>query len=578
MNVVTLGRSLGLLKQLTDSTAATSAIVQTQPQKPWFEGRASECEYTSPESVGISSDMLYSYITEIYNNKNINVQSIVISRKGRTVVKLGFDGWDADIWKCAFSQSKSITSLAVGMLMGDGLLTPNTTLADIFGKRVPALSKGRFKDMTVLHLLTMSTGALFNEFQCVATDNWIKGFFTSGFSFEPGAEFNYNSLNSYMLSAIVTSLTGKTMSEFLDERLFKPLGITDYFWEKCPKGIDRGGWGLFIKPCDLTKIGQLLLQNGEWEGKRILSEKYVNAATTKRIEVPDSIGEYDYGFQIWTPRNCNGFLFNGMLGQNMFCYRDSGIIVTVNSGNTDMFQNNDLFPITDKYFNTPFADSLPRNKKAEKRLKELTDTLSRYRPSRSRYLYERVFRKSILKKNCQAVRGEYTVTSREAVSVGFMPVLMQTLQNNYTKGTLGYSFGDDEKGFYLIYKEEDGEYKLYVGFDKTEYTDIEIMGEKCRLGVSGEFKYNEDDLLVLKLRADFIEFPYTRYIKFIFTDSGVEAQYRETPGKEVLSGFDMSDVTKKIPSVLSSVTEAGAQQVIAKLGIAFERTLCAEKK
>ena len=572
MNVVTLGKALGFIKQLTDTSAPTVAPVDTPPQKPEFIPGGDDCVYAVPETEGVPSELLCDYIEEIYNNKNINVQGLIVSRHGKTLLKTGFDAWESDVWKCAFSQSKSVTSIAVGMLMEDRLVTPNTTVADIFGKKVPALYKSKFKDMTLLHLLNMSSGAVFNELTCITTDNWVKGFFTTGSSFAPGEKFNYNSLNTYMLSAAVTVLTGKSMAEFLDERLFKPLSITNYFWEKCPKGANRGGWGLFIKPSDLVKIGQLLLQNGEWEGKRILSEKYVKAATEKRIDVPEGAGDYDYGLQIWTARDYNGFLFNGMLGQNMFCFRDSGIVVAVNSGNTDIFQKNDIFPVTHKYFNREFEDSLPRNKKGEKKLKKLTDTLSHYRPRRNKHLWERIFRKRNIARHTEEIKGDYAVTSKDAVSLGFMPVLMQVVQNNYTKGTLGYTFGSDERGLYLIYKENGCECKLHIGFDAPEKDNIELMGEKLLVATTGEFRYNEDDELVLKLRTDFLEYPFTRRIKFIFREKGLEAVYRETPGRELLDGVSTDGVTKKMPQMLSSLVQAEGEQILTKLGNAFERS------
>ncbi len=577
MNVVTLGKALGFVKQLTDISAATEAPVNTPPQKPAFEPCGDDSVYAAPESEGISSDMLCDYIKEIYNNKTINIQSLIISRHGKTLLNIGFDAWENNIWKCTFSQSKSVTSIAVGMLMEDGVITPATTVADIFGKKIPALYKSKFKEMTLLHLLSMSSGAIFNELMCITTDNWIKGFFTTGSSFAPGEKFNYNSLNTYMLSAAVSVLTGKSMADFLDERLFKPLGITEYFWEKCPKGANRGGWGLFIKTSDLVKIGQMLLQNGEWEGKHILSEKYIRAATEKRIDVPKGAGDYDYGLQIWTARDYDGFLFNGMLGQNMFCFRESGIIVAVNSGNTDIFQRNDIFPITHKYFNRKFEDSLPRDRKGERRLKKLTDTLSHYRPRRNKHLYERIFRKRNIARHIEEISGDYTVTSGDAVSLGFLPVLMQVILNNYTKGTVGYSFGRDERGFYLLYKENGCECKLHIGFDAPEKDNIEIMGEKLFCATVGEFRYNEDDDLVLKLRTDILEYPFTRHIKFIFREDSLETVYRETPGRELLDGASTDGVTKKMPAVLSSIVQSEGEQIITKLGNAFERTAYGRK-
>ena len=577
MNVVSLGKAFNLIKQLTDTSAPTVAPVDTPPQKPAFAGTEGVYESALPESEGIPSAMLCEYINEVYCNKNINIHNLVIARHGRVLVNIGFDAWDTSVWRCVFSQSKSITSIAVGMLLEDGLITLNTTLAQIFGKRVPALYKSKAKELTVFHLLTMSSGADFNELQCITTDNWLKGYFTSGFNFEPGEKFNYNSLNTYVLSAAVSVLTGKSMVSYLEERLFDPLGITDYFWEKCPKGADRGGWGLYIKPLDMMKIGQMMMDGGVWQGKRILSEKYVRAATTKRIDVPAGAGDYDYGFQIWTARDYNGFLFNGMFGQNMFCFNDSGIIVCVNSGNTDIFQRNDIFAVTHKYFNRPFPDTLPRKRRESARLARLSAELGEYRPRRNKHLYERLFRRRIISRHCNEVSGVYNVTSKDAVSVGLAPVLMQVVLNNYTKGTVGYGFGSDERGFYLDYREATGENRIHIGFDKPAIEDVTLMGESLKIASVGEFRYNEDDELVLKLRVDFLEYPFTRNIKFIFKEDRLEAVYRETPGREMLDGINTDGIAEKLPAMFSSLTQAGAEQIITRLGNAFERNVYAIK-
>ncbi len=564
--------------QLADPSEATEPIVFTPPDKPEFKPSADDGSYDIPESEGVPSRLLAEYITEVYNNKTINVQSITVARHGKTLLKTGFDTWDADLWKCSFSQCKSITSLAIGMLIEDGLLTLSDNLADIFGKRIPVLHKAKAKEITVSHLLTMSTGAMFNEAQCMTTDNWIKGFFTSGWYFDAGEKFNYNSLNTYILSAIVTVLTGKTMSDYLDRRLFGPLGITNYYWEKCPKGANKGGWGLFILPSDMVKIGQLLLEGGVWQGKRLISEEYIRSATTKRISVPEGVGDYDYGFQIWTARDYDGFLFNGMLGQNLFCFRESGIVIAVNSGNTDTFQQNDIFPITHKYFNRKFEDTLPRDLLGELRLKRTVKQLSAFHPRRNRHLYERIFRKKNIAKWSREICGEYTVTSKDAVSVGLMPVLMQVVQNNYTKGTVGYKFEVENATLIMTYTERGCEIRLPIGFDDRIVEYIELMGEKCCVATTGEFRYNEDDLLVLKVKIDFLEYPYSRMLKFIFTEDKMEIRYRETPGRELLSGLvNIGDMTQNLPAVFSSITQAGAEQVVTKLGNAFERTVYARK-
>jgi len=108
------------------------------------------------------------------------------------------------------------------------------------------------------------------------------------------------------------------MDEYLKPRLFEPLGITDYLWEKCPRGITKGGWGLFMHTEDMAKLGQLYLNKGKWNGKQIIPESWAEASVMKKV---DSIeGTYGYGYQLWMEERPGSFEYNGMLGQNVLIY------------------------------------------------------------------------------------------------------------------------------------------------------------------------------------------------------------------------------------------------------------------
>ena len=112
--------------------------------------------------------------------------------------------------------------------------------------------------------LIMTSLVQFNERGAVSCNDWVRGFLDSPVNGTAGSKFEYNSMNTYMLSAIVTEITGESLMDYLRPRLFEPLGITRIFWESCPKGITKGGWGLFLCPEDAAKIGQLCLQKGMW--------------------------------------------------------------------------------------------------------------------------------------------------------------------------------------------------------------------------------------------------------------------------------------------------------------------------
>jgi CubicO group peptidase (beta-lactamase class C family) len=193
--------------------------------------------------------------------------------------------------------------------------------------------------MQVKHLLTLSTGqeqdlesvvepAVFDpslfgsKATSVVNDNWIKQFLTIPVKNAPGSQFFYSSGAVYMLSAIVQKTTGQTMLEYLQSRLFEPLGIEGADWETDLQGINTGGWGLSLKTEDLARFGLLYLQNGVWNGRRILPEQWVQAATSRQIRTvtyeakPEDDGQNWCGYLFWHNRP-GGFRMEGAFGQ--FC-------------------------------------------------------------------------------------------------------------------------------------------------------------------------------------------------------------------------------------------------------------------
>lgn len=576
MNIAALGKSIGLAKQLIDPTVVTRPITETKPQKPFFDISVNKEPLFSCEECGISSDIMINYLRELCTNGDINLQNLLIYRNGRLILELGVKCWRTDVPKNTFSQCKSITGLAIGILIDEGVLTLDTPMTEIFGKSITPIMRFKFKDVTVRHLLTMSSGVLFNEVECMTTDNWLKGCFNSGKFAESGKKFAYNSLNSYILSAAVKELTGQSLSAYLDEKLFGELEITNYFWEKCPNGTEKGGWGLYILPCDMAKLGQLVLDNGRYNGKQLISEEYIKEATKTQINVAPGMGNYDYGYYIWTGRGCNCFLFNGMLGQNMLGYRDNGILVVSNAGNGDAFQQNAFFEITDRYFAKTFPESLPANKRARKRLDKAVKELSTFKHRRNHHLYERIFRKRTIARYSQQICGSYRVVSKEGSSSGIMPLMMQVVQNNYTKGMQYYRFEYTDKALYLICTEKDCETRLKIGFDAPSTERLEIMGEKCLVATTAEFRHNEDDLTVLKLRIDFLEFPYTKTMKFIFDGDMVKIRQGELPGRSLVDKFDITET--KLPDWVTNMAAAGVENIQSKLAAAFEVTVRAKKE
>jgi hypothetical protein len=191
--------------------------------------------------------------------------------------------------------------------------------------------------MRVRDLLIMSTGH-HKEAPFGANENWVRSFLAEPVEHKPGTYFLYNTPASNTLSSIVQKATGVTEEEYLRSRLFEPLGIRDYVWDKTPQGATIGGFGLNVKTEDIAKFGQLYLQKGEWNGKRLLPEAWVEAATSRQASNgsnPESDWDQGYGYQFWRCRH-DLYRGDGAFGQYCIVMPKYDAVVVITSGVKNM--------------------------------------------------------------------------------------------------------------------------------------------------------------------------------------------------------------------------------------------------
>ncbi|MEJ7677939.1 MAG: serine hydrolase [Segetibacter sp.] len=194
-------------------------------------------------------------------------------------------------------------------------------------------------------LLTMSVGQEPDPTGVVAQDtNWVKRFLRVPIKYQPGSQFLYNSTATYMLSAIVSKVTGQKVIDYLQPRLFEPLGIAKPDWEESPQHINTGGWGLRLKTEDIAKFAELFLQKGKWNGKQILPQGWAEEASTAHIiQHPEyskakrdsSDWEQGYCYQMWRCRN-NAYRGDGAFGQYAIIIPEQDAVIAITSETTDM--------------------------------------------------------------------------------------------------------------------------------------------------------------------------------------------------------------------------------------------------
>lgn len=542
------------------------------PQKPDFPFDAvyeQAFVRATPESQGISSDLFAALLRELDASKDTDMHHFMALRHGKVICECNFAPYPKGMWHITHSMCKSITGMAIGMLIEEGKLKLNENIYDIFSDHMNAFSKIFRPVITVENLLTMTSGVTFNESGIVSGNDWLGSFLNASVNGKPGTEFQYNSLNTYVLSAIVTKRTGETLTEYLTPRLFGPLGITKYYWETCPKGITKGGWGLFLCAEDMAKLGQLYLQKGKWNGQQLVSEYWIEISTARHLKTQNDT--YGYGYQLWMEQRPGSFEYNGMLGQNVIIYPDMDMVLVTNAGNKEMFQDCIMLNIIRKYFPVNYhpADVLPENPLSYSLLKRLCGELengennnnrstslrggwkrnvvSRRKHSDKKYSYRIsaiVDLPSDHHSFMRAVSGRTYVMEQQ--NIGIAPLFVQVFHNNMTDGISEISFTYDAGNFWISFTEGEVIHKLPVGFGKAADGCVDLHGEHYLVATLGEFARDENDIPVLKLEVTFIEECVKRKAHIFFhEDNGIEIRWNETPGKKmILAG--LSSITEEL--------------------------------
>ena len=542
------------------------------PQKPDFPFDAvyeQAFVRATPESQGISSDLFAALLRELDASKDTDMHHFMALRHGKVICECNFAPYPKGMWHITHSMCKSITGMAIGMLIEEGKLKLNENIYDIFSDHMNAFSKIFRPVITVENLLTMTSGVTFNESGIVSGNDWLGSFLNASVNGKPGTEFQYNSLNTYVLSAIVTKRTGETLTEYLTPRLFGPLGITKYYWETCPKGITKGGWGLFLCAEDMAKLGQLYLQKGKWNGQQLVSEYWIEISTARHLKTQNDT--YGYGYQLWMEQRPGSFEYNGMLGQNVIIYPDMDMVLVTNAGNKEMFQDCIMLNIIRKYFPVNYhpADVLPENPLSYSLLKRLCGELengennnnrstslrggwkrnvvSRRKHSDKKYSYRIsaiVDLPSDHHSFMRAVSGRTYVMEQQ--NIGIAPLFVQVFHNNMTDGISEISFTYDAGNFCVSFTEGEVIHKLPVGFGKAADGCADLHGEHYLVATLGEFARDENDIPVLKLEVTFIEECVKRKAHIFFhEDNGIEIRWNETPGKKmILAG--LSSITEEL--------------------------------
>ncbi|MCX7709001.1 MAG: beta-lactamase family protein [Clostridia bacterium] len=296
---------------------------------------------STPEEQGMDSGRLLEMLNFIKDGGN-EIHSIVVIRNGYKVMDANFFPYKSDTKHVVFSCTKSITSTLFGIASGEGKIkSVDDKVLEYFSDKSIQKVDEKKKELTLKHLLTMTAGFDWSEYGAYdSNDSWIQMrnsknavqyILDKPMKEKPGSSFYYNTGASHLLSAVLQKATGKKTADYAEQKLFKPLGIRDVYWEEDVEGINIGGAGVYMSPLDMARLGYLYLRNGQWNGVQVIPENWVKEATNKHVETPAGLAGHDgYGYQWWMNK-FGGYSARGFGGQYIFVLPEYDIVTVFTS-------------------------------------------------------------------------------------------------------------------------------------------------------------------------------------------------------------------------------------------------------
>ncbi len=281
---------------------------------PLVDRQSENWKTSTPENQGLNSFGLESLRQQIISGNFGNIKSLLIARNGYLVFEKYFNGADRNQLHILYSVTKSITSIVTGIVINN---KKNLSVNDKIKIYFPAYSRyfnSTKEEINVKDLLTMSAGFQWNELSVLYSnfDNDFNYLFSSndGIAYllnkdivnTPGTKFVYNTGLPLLQSVILENCVDESVADYTNQNIFVPLGITTWNWNTFQDSITNTGSGLSLRPIDLALIGQLLLNEGNWNGQQIVTKDWIDESTQKSISVNPN---YDYGYFWWRFSNQN---------------------------------------------------------------------------------------------------------------------------------------------------------------------------------------------------------------------------------------------------------------------------------
>lgn len=292
---------------------------------------------SAPAAEGVSTQAVINMMDSLMALPDCDIHHVIVVRHGKVVAELHPAPFRAEDAHTLYSASKTFTSLAVGIAIDENLLRLDDRVVTFFPDKRPGIVSDNLAAMTVRDVLMMAAGIKPDwAMRDLEDADWIKVWLAKSCDEQPGTHFQYDSMCTFMLSAIVQRVTGRTLLDYLNQKLFGPMHITQVDWEMSPDGINTGGWGLRVQAETMAKLGLLLMNKGKWEGQQLVSADYTEEACSPLIYYKDrketdapTDGNQGYGYQIWQCKWPGAIRADGAFGQYSVVVPQEELVVVI---------------------------------------------------------------------------------------------------------------------------------------------------------------------------------------------------------------------------------------------------------
>ncbi len=277
--------------------------------------------------------LLGGYIRQVQDQK-LPVDSVMVFQDGELIAE---HRWTPDVPHLIYSHTKSFTATAVGVAIDEGLLTLEDRVSDWFADEMPGAGYSMAGDLRLRHLLSMSSGRgvpllMGGDREKLTERDWVRYVLSRPILTPPGTRFTYSNGDTYLAGVMLEKATGMTLAAYAADRLLTPMGIPAPAWEHCPMGHTFGASGMWLRTADMARLGLLYLQNGEWNGRRLVSAAWIREASRIHVDTPDeSVWKCGYGFQLWMNPIPGSYRADGLLGQYSHVLPGQRAVIAMNN-------------------------------------------------------------------------------------------------------------------------------------------------------------------------------------------------------------------------------------------------------